>query len=491
MVAACGGGPPVIDRHGRSATASSLPARHGWWRHAPDGDASIGAEEEPTLLWTQRGKRLLPPGWQLTALYLGFPVWWALGLANFILPITAFFMALGLLRRRPVALPRSFGIWLFFLLWVLAGVFVLGVEAPGAVQTDGGIGRYMTYGYRVVLYFSATVALLYVGNLRREEFATHKIVRLLGYMFVVTTVGGLIGSLLPPLDFRSPVEYLLPAALQENAFLTGLVHPRTAEVQTVLGYAQSRPVAPFNYANAWGSNYSFFLPFFVLAWFGPQAGWRRRVAPLILIASFVPVVYSLNRGLWSALGLGIAYVVLRLATSGRIWAVQALVAGLTVSALVLLFSPLLDIIRERLANPHSNERRAQLFSLTWSAVMKGSPLLGFGTTRNVQGSFASIAGGESASCRGCGVPPLGTQGALWSVLFFQGLVGLALFLLFFALWMARHVRDTSPLVIAVTTVLVLASVEMFVYDFNGSPLFTVMVALGLVWRERRARGLPS
>jgi hypothetical protein len=261
-----------------------------------------------------------------------------LGLANFILPVTATFMAIHLLRRRPVALPRHFAIWCLFLLWVLAGIFVLGVEAPGAVQTDGGIGRYLTFGYRVVLYLSATVALLYVGNLPRQELATHKIVRLLGYMFVVTTAGGLVGSLLPPIDFTSLVEYLLPKGLSNNAFLGGLVHPRTAELQTVLGYEQSRPVAPFNYANAWGSNYSFFLPFFVLAWFGRGAGWRRRFAPFILLASFVPVIYSLNRGMWTALVLGLLYVTIRLALSGRAWAVQVLISSVLVAGIVLPLS---------------------------------------------------------------------------------------------------------------------------------------------------------
>jgi hypothetical protein len=466
-----------------------IPSR-GWWRRST-APATDNADTGAGVVTTTGTTTLLPPGWPLRALYLGFPLWWALGLANFIFPIIAVFMAVHLLRRRPVALPRHFAVWCLFLLWVLVGIFLLGVEAPGAVQTDGGIGRYLTFGYRVVLYLSATVALLYVGNLRREELATHTIVRLLGYMFVVTTIGGLVGSLLPPIEFTSPMEYLLPGGLKNNPFLVGQVHPRTAELQTVLGYEQSRPVAPFNYSNAWGANYSFFLPFFILAWFGRGAGWRRRVAPFILLASFIPVVYSLNRGLWTALVLGLLFVMIRLAASGRGWAVQALISSVLVAGIVLLLSPLVGIVQERLENPHSNERRAQLSSLTFSSVFEGSPVLGFGTTRNVQGSFASIAGGESASCPGCGVPPLGTQGTLWSVLFFQGLVGLALFLLFFALWFFRHWRDPSPLAIAATAAVVLAAVEMFVYDFNGSPLFTLMVAIGLVWRERRARGLPS
>lgn len=468
----------------------TVPGR--WLRHAPDGTTvTERLAPRPDPVRTQPRRPFLSPGWPLIALYLGFPLWWVLGLAQFMLPAVACFLALQLVRQRSVVLPRGFAIWGLFILWVLAGVFVLGVEAPGAIQDDGGTGRYLTFGYRALLYLSATVALVYVGNSDRNALPTRTVVRLLGFMFVVTTVGGLAGALLPPMEFRSLVEYVLPGGLRDNGFIQALVHPRTAAVQTVLGYAEPRPVAPFYYANDWGANFSFFLPFFLLAWFGRDAGWRRYVAPLILLASFVPVVYSLNRGLWTALAVGLAFVVIRLLADGRAWAAYTLVTGLLTGALVLFLTPLMSIIQERLANPHSNDRRAQLFELTFSSVWQGSPILGFGTTRNVQGSFASIAGGETAACTGCGVPPLGTQGALTSVIFFQGIVGLALFLLFFALWVARHGRDMTPLTLAVTSVMVIAAVEMFVYDFIGFPLFTVMVGIGLVWREQRTKELQE
>ncbi|MGI8888720.1 MAG: O-antigen ligase family protein [Nocardioidaceae bacterium] len=422
-------------------------------------------------------------GWPLRLLYLGFPFWWFLGLANFIFPIMAVPMAVRLARERRLRLPRGFALWALFLVWVLAGVFVLQVDAPGAITGQGGSNRYATFGYRVALYLAATVALLYVGNLSERELPSRRVARLLAYMFVVTTVGGVVGALLPQIEFQSGLETVLPNGLASNAYVQSLIHPRTSEVQTVLGYAESRPVAPFNYANAWGANLSFCLPFFLFAWFGRDAGWRRVVAPFILIAALIPIVYSLNRGLWGALGVALVYVAVRLAVLGRGWALRGLIAGFVIAVLLFLLSPLNAIVQERLAHPHSNERRGQLLSLTVSSALEGSPIIGFGTTRNVQGSFASIAGGQTDACRGCGVPPLGTQGTLWSVTFYQGLVGAALFLSFFAVRFFRHWRSSSPYALIATTVLLMAGTEMFVYDFSGSPLVIIMITLALAWRE--------
>jgi hypothetical protein len=428
--------------------------------------------------------------WPLAALYLGFPAWWLLGLGEFVFLLVAAPLAIQLIRRPgPILLPRGFGIWMLFLLWVLLGVVTLGLEAPGAVMDEGAFGRYLTFGYRLAVLVAATVTLLYVGNCDEDELPTRTVTRLLGYMFVVTAIGGVVGALLPPMSLTSPLQLVLPGGLADNPFVVSLTEPRTAEIQTVLGYAESRPVAPFNYSNSWGANYSLFLPFFLLSWFGKEAGWRAKVAPLVLVGSLIPVVYSLNRGLWGALGIGLAYVALRLALLGRTRALQALVVSALLAGLVLVMSPLATTVQDRLDHPHSNDRRGQLLTLTVESVAEGSPVLGFGTTRNVQGSFASIAGGESADCGGCGVPPLGTQGTLWGVVFFQGLVGATLFLIFFFRWFLRCRRGRSAVAIAVTTTLLMASVELFVYDFGSAPLNTIMIGLALVWREER--GHPS
>lgn len=435
------------------------------------------------------GRKLarLPGGWPMTVLFLGFPLWWVLGLSELMFVLIAVPMAVRLYQLRPLKLPRGFALWLLFLLCVLVGVFVVEASAPGTIQTDGGIGRYLTFGYRTGSYVSITILLLYIGNVSERELGTHRIARLFGYMFVLIVIGGLVGTFLPRIEFTSAIEYLLPGGLRSNGFVNALVHPRTSEIQTVLGYAEPRPVAPFRYANAWGANYSLFLPFFLLSWFGRDAGWRRSAAPVVLVASAVPVVYSLNRGLWVALALGVAYVMVRLAMMGRVLAVYGLVAGLVVAAFLFIFSPLGTLASERLDNPHSNDRRSQLSSLTISSVAEGSPIIGYGTTRNMQGSFFSIAGGETTQCPECGVPPLGTQGAFFSVVFFQGLAGTVLFLGFFLVRFFRHWRDRNPWMIAGCAVLLMCALEMFVYDFAGATLFALMTPIAVMWRIEQQR----
>lgn len=427
--------------------------------------------------------RILRPGWPLSVLFLGFPLWWVTGLSTFIFIFIAIPMLIELLRRGRIRAPRGFGVWLLFLLWMLAGVTMLWADAPGAVAGGGGPGRLMVFAYRASMYVAATVVLLYIVNLDERELPTRRVLRLLAVMFVVTTAGGLLGVAAPHFEFKSPMEYLLPGGLANNAFVNGMIHPAAAHISTILGYEEARPIAPFAFANSWGANLSLYLPFFLLAWLGRDGGWRRTLAPLILAAAIVPIVYSLNRTLWLALGVGACYLAVRLAAKGRLLAMQALGASVIVAILIIVMSPLSGILAERLENPHSNDRRTQLTLETLGSVATGSPLLGFGSTRDVEGSFASIAGGATPECPACDVPPLGTQGQLWLVAFATGFVGLVLFLTFFGIRFLAHWRDPSPLGITCCCVLLFFFIELPFYDTLGAPMFTVMIALGLLFRS--------
>ncbi|MGH3486420.1 MAG: O-antigen ligase family protein [Actinopolymorphaceae bacterium] len=430
--------------------------------------------------------RLLPTGWPLTALFLGFPLWWMLGVATFAFVLFAVPMAIELLTRRGLRAPRGFGMWLLFLVWIVASAAMLWVDAPGAEPGGGGAGRIIVYGYRAAMYLSATIALLYVLNMPERDLPTRRVVRLLGFMFVVTTCGGLLGVVAPGFTFSSPMELLLPEGIASNEFVMSMIHPAAADVQSILGYEEARPIAPFSFANSWGANFALYLPFFVLAWLGRGAGWRRWVAPFVLLAGLVPAVYSLNRGLWLALGFGACYLAARLAAMGKFWALNLIGATVVIGGLAFALSPLGTMVQQRMDAPHSNDRRADLAVATVQAVVEGSPVLGFGSTRDVKGSFFSIAGGSTPDCPACGVPPLGTQGQLWLVVFSQGIVGLALFLAFFARRYLAHHRDRSPLAIAGCCVLAFFGIELFVYDTFDAPMVTVMITLGLL-----ARGVPS
>lgn len=430
---------------------------------------------------TAPGPRYLKPGWPLAALYLGFPLWWALGLAQLIFFVAAFAMAVILYRQRAtLRTPRGFTLWLLFLVWMLAGVFVVGAVAPGTVP-GVGIGRYAGFVVWAGWYFAVTIAMLYALNTARQV-SSIRIVRLLGWMFVVTTGFGLLAVLVPMLEFKSPVELLLPRGLTSSTYVRTLVHPSLSSTSDFLGYVQPRPTAPFPYSNAWGNNLAMYLPFFVLAWFGRDAGWRRRLAPFVLLAAIFPITFSLNRGLWGALTLAAVYAAVRLAINGRTRALQVLVAAIVVGGLVFVSSPLYDTIRLRVETPHSNDRRAGTATTVVSTTVEGSPLVGFGMTRKMQGSFNSLAGGETEECHQCAAPPLGTQGFMWRLILTTGFGGTMLCLSFLALQFLRRARGPDPIHVAGCTVLLVAGLCFFVYDSLGSAMFTVMLAVGLMAR---------
>lgn len=115
----------------------------------------------------------------------------------------------------------------------------------------------------------------------------------------------------------------------------------------MLGHAAPRPEAPFEWSNAWGADVSVLVIWFVVGWWTYGGPYRRVVAVLALATAAVPVVYSLNRGLWIGLGISAAYVMIRGARPLLAGAVAA------VAAAAFLLSPLSTIVAQRLDNPRA------------------------------------------------------------------------------------------------------------------------------------------
>ena len=235
----------------------------------------VAPEAAPVAPVSPRSTRLLKPGWPLSVLFLGFPVWWAMGLSQVIFLLVALPMALELIRHSRISVPRGFGFWLLFLIWVVAGLLVLSAQAPGTVPGGGGPARLFVYGYRFAWYLAITIVMLYVYNLDERSLPTRRVLRLLAYMFVVTSVFGVLATLAPHFEFRSLLELLLKYGfhrqLHTSGFVYSLIHPQLASSSDFLGYTQPRPTAPFAYSNAWGNNLGLYLPFFVAAWLGRDA----------------------------------------------------------------------------------------------------------------------------------------------------------------------------------------------------------------------------
>ncbi len=326
--------------------------------------------------------------------------------------------------------------------------------------------------------------LLYAGNLTEQEFPRRKLVRQLGFLFIVVLCGGLLGTFAPRFGFTSVVEMLLPGQIAQNGFVRSLVHPASAQLQEVLGFTSPRPSAPFGYTNTWGNALALLLGWFVLSWIRDASPGRRVLGFIGLALAAIPVVYSLNRGLWAGLGLIVVFMAVRLALRGRLALIGAIVVGIVIAGMVVAASPLGGIIQARFDNPKSNAIRAFTLERTLE-VLEESPVLGFGATRAALGSSNSIAIGADADCPRCGNPTLGSNGQLWLLLIAQGIGGAVLFIGFFlrSLWAYR--RDPTPIGDAGLLALALPLFFMFVYNALTMPLVISFLSLALLWRNQR------
>jgi hypothetical protein len=283
---------------------------------------------------------------------------------------------------------------------------------------------------------------------------------------------------------------MLPENVARNGFVRSLVHPASSQLQDVLGFTSPRPAAPFGYTNTWGYCLALLLGWFAVSWLLKDSSTRRRLTGLAVLAvAAVPVVYSLNRGLWIGLGLTFLYTAVRLAQRGRVALIVAVMVGLTVGGVVVAASPLATIIEQRFEHQKSNGIRSFTTQRTLE-VLSQSPIIGFGSTRAALGSSNSIAVGANAKCPRCGNPTLGSNGQLWLLLVAQGIGGALLFVGFFlrSLWAYR--RDQTPIGDAGLLALLLPLLFMFVYNSLTMPLVISFLSLALLWRNQREASGP-
>jgi len=423
--------------------------------------------------------------WPLAGLLLGYPVWWAMGIAPLVWTFFAIPMCVQMYRRRPIRLPPMFWIWGLFLALVAISAVMINAKAPGTIPVNSGGGNYIAYGLRLLNYLSVTVVMVYIGNLTEAELPRMRLIRWLGIVFVVTVIGGLAGTVFPHFGYDSPIKRFVPATLQGIDFVQQFTHIATAQVQATLGFP--RPSAPFEYANAWGNNYSMLLVWFVIGWLLYASNRRRLAALAIGAVSVIPLVYSQNRGVWLGLALGVLYVAVRLALMRRFGVLLAMGLAVAVAGVLVVATPLQQVVTNRLGASHnSNDLRGSL-SVTALSVGAHSPIIGYGSTRSTIGSNKSLTIGKSPGCPKCGNRVIGSTGQLWLLLVAQGYVGALLYLLFLFQGVVRYWRDNSAVGIGGTLVLLLGLYYSLLYTSVVSPLAITLMGLSLLWRNDDAR----
>lgn len=411
---------------------------------ARSADGREAAQREPRPL----------PSWPVDGLLWGFPVWWLMGLTPFVVVIFAAVMAALLVVRGRVSLLRGTGPWYGYVLWV----------GPCALALDSA-SRFIGFGQRWANLLATAVVILYASN-ARERLSSRRIVAGLAFLWVVVVVGGYLGVLWPATRLTTPVGLLLPGAITSNSYVQDLVFPPFAEVQQPWGAPEpyNRPSAPFPYANGWGSAMALLTPVAVAAVLLTRSRRVRTALVVVMVAASVPMLASLNRGMFLALALALVYVMSRLLLRGRV--VQFVVLVLAGAAALGAFaaSGLFAGISSRTTYSSTNDGRLAIYTETFTRTLD-SPVIGYGAPRPSE--ILDISAG--------------TQGHFWQVMFSYGFVGLALFLWF--LWGVTIRTAAAPTTadLWLHATLVVASMTIFYYGLDTMQMLAIaLVAVVLL-----------
>lgn len=406
--------------------------------------------------WQPLGPQL--PAWPVLALFWGLPAWWSVGMLPFIsivfaIPMFAFMLRAGPPRLYPGVLP-----FVALTLWTL----------PTALMLDT-MGRVAGYAINFGQFASFAILLVYVTN-ARQSLPVGRLLSALTFVWFFIIVGGYLGMLFPETTLTMTIGRILPGSLIGNEYMSSLVFPPFAEIQTPYGAEEPfmRPSAPFTFTNGWGAGMAILTPV-ALAW----ATHRRTPLAIALLlggiaAAIPPSIATSNRGLFLGLAVGIGYMVVRLAFRGK-W-LGVMMTGIVAAVIAVLFVALglVSAITDRQDVVDTTAGRSQVYLETFLRTLE-SPILGYGSPRPSYTTEVSA----------------GTQGMVWDMMFSYGFVGLGLFLFFLVGAIVRTWKAPSIPSLWLHASLVATAVLSVFYGLDRHLLFIVIIA-GILLRESQS-----
>ena len=395
------------------------------------------------------------PRWPFASIFVLFPLWWLLGPGEAVWIVLAAVMAFYLLRHGRIEVPRGFGIWLLFLVWMTCSV----------VGIDTG-GRLIGFLYRALLYVTVTVAFVYVYN-ARKNLTVRYVAGVLTVFWLIVVAGGYLGVFFPLFTVNTPFGLVLSPSISSNELVQEMVVRRVTQYNPT-GWLKldPRPSAPFLYTNGWGNAYSMLTPIVVAYLILVRKERRFWWLLLAIPVSFVPAFLTLNRGMFIGLGIALVYVAVRAVARGNLKAILALVGLVLVVGVVFAVLPIEQRLTQRVESSSTTQDRASLYVETFTRTLE-SPLFGFGAPR------------PSASPD---IPSAGTQGQLWMVMFSHGFPGAALFMGWLVWAFFRSIRARDPVQVACNAVLLVVIVESTYYGIMTTGLMVAMIAAALTMR---------
>jgi hypothetical protein len=331
------------------------------------------------------------------------PLAFVLGIHGFVWAVPGVVLGARILSDRSTTFPRSTIPLLAFLGWILLSAAMIS-SGPG----------YLLFGFRWLLFAGALTTLVWLANVPEARVPSELIVNWMAALWIFLILCGYLGVLFPLFVAKSPFQLAL-GPLGDVGFVDELSRWRFAETQGFLGYQLPRPSAPFNATNGWGAAVGILTPFFLQSWILQPDRTRRRWGYLIGLAGVYPILMSVNRGLWVSLGVALVYFAARKALRGKLGPMLVLGGTLLAVTALLVVTPAGQLVADKLdKSDRSNDSRGNLYELAFEGAQE-SPLIGNGAPRRAEGAPE-------------GMPPVGTHGMLWYLMFVHGFVGMALFL---------------------------------------------------------------
>jgi hypothetical protein len=402
-------------------------------------------------------RRLLPPDWPIGLVCAGMPLTFLLGVHGLVWIVPVFVLGLRLvMQREPVVVPRSALPLLLLVLWIPVPMLQLEPDAlPLAV-------------FRWLLFASPLACWLWLVNQREELLPTARIVRLLSILWIALIGFGILAILFPYFSMTSPIQRVIPGGLLANEYLRDVTIIRFAQLEELVATQVGRPAAPMAYSNGWGSTVGLLTPFFLLDFFVLGSARRHRYGYLVAAIGAIPIVLSLNRGLWLSLSIAVAYVALRRALQGSV-RVAMIVSGVILLVVVILAATALgSIVQQRFEiASESNNARTALYEVAFDAA-QDRPLFGWGAPIEVAGLWKEV----------------GTHGLLWFVMVCYGFPGLVFLLLWIAGMLVSSARAPNATALWAHAAIVVFLVQIPIYGLLPQ-IMVVGIAIAIVQRAQR------
>lgn len=399
--------------------------------------------------------------WLPYLIFGGLPLWWAAGLSFFQWPLIVlpFVYPLMLLGRR-MRVPRRFGIWIAFMAWTLVS----------ATQLHSG-SRAIAFVWRDSFYFASTVLFLVIYNSPERRLPTRSIVNGIAFYWLCIVIGGWFGVLFPTVSLASPAEHVFPHSLLHNTYFYSHVHLQFAQVQHFLGFKEGRPQAFFAYTNAWGSTFAMTTPFAIAAMGITRSRRWRQVLGAAMVASLVPGVFCLDRGMWLSLGVGIVYAAFRLSTHHGSRQAMRIVTVVLLLGVVVAVSPLGTLVSGRFSHKTGDTSRLAR-DVAAQAQVTSNPILGYGAPNQA----VSVTHTKKS---------VGTESEIFLLLYSHGVPGLFLAATFLAYTLFRTGRLRNgdiPFYLWIHTALLVALVQAPYYELTER-MPIIFTAAALLYRR--------